>query len=184
MPETPAPYDTTGEPASARTSAVGALFALYERLTHQLSAAHAPDLLEIQLTMSQAKLMYVVLVAGSIRMSVLAARLGVALSTISGVVDRLVDLGLVDRHDDPADRRQVLVTVTDKGAAELDRLRELNVAELQTLLRYVDDADLPALVRAVEILVAAAARAVPTDSPSLPTNLPPGAASAPEGVAS
>ncbi len=183
MPETPAPYDATGDPTSARTSAVSALVALFERLTHQLAAAHAPELLEIQLTMSQTKLMYVVLVTGSIRMSVLAARLGVALSTISGVVDRLVDLGLVDRHDDPVDRRQVLVTVTDKGASELDRLRELNVAELRTLLRFVGDADLPALVRAVEILVAAAARAVPADAPGLPAPIPP-APSPSEGAAS
>ena len=42
-------------------------------------------------------------------MSDLVARLGVSLSTVSGLVDRVVDHGLATRREDPADRRQVVV---------------------------------------------------------------------------
>jgi DNA-binding MarR family transcriptional regulator len=163
----PEPHAESGVPrdAAARAAQVDAFLAAFDRLMRRLSAIHAPELLEMQLTMSQTKVLYVVLVAGSIRMSVLAARLGVALSTISGVVDRLVDLGYVDRRDDPGDRRQVVVSVTARGASEVDRLRELNAAEVRTLLRHVADADLDVLARAIEILLAASARADQQASP-------------------
>ena len=84
--------------------------------------------------MAQAKVLYVVLAAGELRMSELAARLGVSSRTASGLVDRLVELGLLSRHDDPADRRQVVVATTPEAVALLERFRELNQRQLRELL--------------------------------------------------
>ena len=76
--------------------------------------------------MPQAKLLYLLGVSGEMHMSDLVARLGVSLSTVSGLVDRIVDQGLATRRDDPADRRQVVVALTEQGTAFIDRFRELN----------------------------------------------------------
>ena len=139
------------------------IFAAHERLMHLLSAAHTNDFLEIGVTMSQAKLLYVVVAAGQIHMAELPGRLGVSLSTISGAVDRLVDAGLLTRREDPADRRQALVGATDTGAALLDRIRELNQQQLRWLLGRVATDDLAIVERAYTILVGA------TADPSDPT---------------
>lgn len=128
----------------------------YEAMMHRLVSSHLPEFMEVAVTMSQAKVLYTVLAAGSLRMSELAARLGVSLSTTSGQVERLVEHGLLDRRDDPADRRQVLVTVTGEGEALLGRFRELNNEQLVRLLARIEDDALDVVERAMRILADAA----------------------------
>ena len=53
-----------------------------------LAELHAPEFLEIAVTMPQAKLLYLLGASGEMHMSELVARLGVSLSTVSGLVDR------------------------------------------------------------------------------------------------
>ena len=60
---------------------------------------------------------------GPVRMSDLAARLGIARRSATSVVDDLVERGLVARHADPTDRRAVEVAVTPAGIRLLDDLR-------------------------------------------------------------
>ena len=67
----------------------------------RLAELHAPEFLEIAVTMAQAKVLYLVGAAGEMHMSELVARLGVSLSTASGLVDRLVDHGLLDAPRGP-----------------------------------------------------------------------------------
>ena len=107
----------------------------------RLAEAHAPDFLEVDITMSQAKVLYLVSV-GDLNMSELVARLGVTLPTVSGVVDRLVERGLIARRADPSDRRRVVVGVTPAGVELLDRFRDLNARQMRDLLAVLDDADL------------------------------------------
>jgi DNA-binding MarR family transcriptional regulator len=129
----------------------------YETLMQRLVGAHLPEFMEVAVTMSQAKVMYTVLVAGTLRLSELAGRLGVSLSTTSAQVDRLVELGLLDRHDDPADRRQIVISVTPDGATQLERFRELNSKQLRALLDRVADDDLRVVADGLRILSDAAA---------------------------
>jgi DNA-binding MarR family transcriptional regulator len=111
--------------------------------------------------------LYIVQAAPSVRMSDLAARLGVALSTVSGVIDRLVDQGLLSREDDPADRRHVLLHITPAGTTQLERFRELNAGHFRTILARVGDADLGMVERALAALAAAAGPGEPvTPHPS------------------
>jgi DNA-binding MarR family transcriptional regulator len=146
-----------GGAGTAVDERISAIYAFHERLMHLLSAAHTNDFLEIGITMSQAKLLYVVVASGQVHMAELPGRLGVSLSTVSGAVDRLVDAGLLTRREDPADRRQVLVGATQTGADLLDRFRELNQQQLHWLLGRVAPEDLAIVERAYRILVAATA---------------------------
>lgn len=130
------------------------ILATFDRLMHRLMATHAPELSAIDLTMAQTKAMYVVLAAGQLRMSELAARLGVTSSTATGQVDRLVELGLLERHEDAADRRQVVVTATARAEATVQRLRELNSQRMREMLANVSEADLPTVERALLVLEA------------------------------
>jgi DNA-binding MarR family transcriptional regulator len=131
--------------------------AVFDGLMHRLMASHAPELNLIDLTMSQTKALYLVLSAGQLRMSEVAARLGITSSTATGVVDGLVSLGLLARHEDPADRRQVVVSATAEAEATLESFRELNSRRMREMLGHVDAADLAVVEHALRILDAAVA---------------------------
>jgi DNA-binding MarR family transcriptional regulator len=138
---------------------------VFERLMHRLMATHAPELQAIELTMSQTKAMYLLVASGRMRMSELAARLGITSSTATGAVDRLVELGLIERHEDPADRRQVVVSATPTAAATLEHFRELNSRRMREILGRLDPDELATVERAMQVLDAAvAAETVPPPS--------------------
>jgi DNA-binding MarR family transcriptional regulator len=148
------------------STVVDEVIAGYEALMQQLADTRAPEFLEIDITMPQAKLLYLLGALGELHMSQLVQRLGVSLSTISGLVDRLVDHGLVIRREDPVDRRQVLVGLTDAGRTFIDRFRELNARQMRALLEQLDDADLDHVRTGLVALGRAAARLSPSDQPS------------------
>ena len=107
---------------------------VFDALRRRMEGFHMPDFLGIDITMPQAKILLLLVSAQQLPMSRLAARLGVSLSTISGHVDRLVEHGLVARHDDPADRRQVVLTPTPAAVELAERFHDLNVTQLRQLL--------------------------------------------------
>jgi DNA-binding MarR family transcriptional regulator len=129
---------------------------------HRLIEGHAPEFTEVGITMAQAKVLYVVMAAGGLRMSELAARLGVGSSSASGLADRLVELGLLRRRDDPDDRRQVVVTTTPEAVSLLERFRELNQRQLRELLGRLDPDELATVDRSLDILGRAIDRSVTT----------------------
>jgi DNA-binding MarR family transcriptional regulator len=69
-------------------------------------------------------LMGVVYDAGPMRGSELVDRLGLDKSTISRQVAQLVELGMAERLADPEDGRARVVSLTDRGADQIQRLRE------------------------------------------------------------
>jgi DNA-binding MarR family transcriptional regulator len=148
---------------------VDAVVEHYETLMHRLIAGHATDFAEVGITMSQAKVLYVVMAAGELRMSELAARLGIGSSSASGLADRLVELELLVRHDDPADRRQVVVTTTPQAIALMERFRELNQRQLRELLTRLDPDELDVVDRSLEVLGRAIDRTVTTDQRENPS---------------
>ncbi len=125
---------------------------------HRMAGNHAPEFLEIPVTMPQAKLLYLLGASGDLHMSLLVTRLGVSLSTVSGLVDRIVEAGLATRREDPIDRRQVVVGLTPAGSDFIDRFRELNARGMRQLLAQLDDTELGIVRTAVGALARAAER--------------------------
>ena len=125
----------------ARAVLIEEVIADFEASLARLADAHTPEFLDVDITMPQAKVLHL-LAAGDVNMSELVARLGVTLPTVSGVVDRLVDRGLIARRVNPSDRRRVFVGITPAGTELLDRFRDLNSRQVRTLLAVIDDADL------------------------------------------
>ena len=140
---------------------------------HRLMAAHAPEVNAIDITMAQTKALYVVFASGSLRMSELAARLGVTSSTATGLVDRLVELDLLSRRDDAADRRQVVVTTTSKAEASMEHFRELNARRMRELLGRVSADDLVAIERSIVALGSALDAEAVSDATTTPSTTTP-----------
>ena len=57
-------------------------------------------------------------------MSALAECLGCDASNVTGMVDRLERRGMLERRDDPGDRRVKLIALTDEGATVRERVLE------------------------------------------------------------
>jgi DNA-binding MarR family transcriptional regulator len=69
----------------------------------------------------------------SIRIGELAERLQIRHHSAVGLVDRLSSQGLVTREQAPDDKRQVLLSLTERGAALLERLSVIHRDELRRL---------------------------------------------------
>jgi DNA-binding MarR family transcriptional regulator len=124
----------------------------FETFQQRMMNVHAPEFAALDITMAQAKLLYVITAGGPLTMSEISNRLGVTASTASGAVDHLVAAGFLARVDDPANRRQVQVSVTVLGQETLAQIRELNTRHLRTLFDVISDPDLEVLEQATRIM--------------------------------
>jgi DNA-binding MarR family transcriptional regulator len=93
---------------------------------------------------------------------------------VSGLVDRVVDHGLAHRREDPADRRQVVVGLTEAGRAFIERFRELGAAQMRELLVLLDDEELASTRHALRALSrAASVNAAARQRPATPLGVSP-----------
>lgn len=130
---------------------IAATVAAFARLMDRMAAEHEPPA-DVSISMPQLRCLHLVAGAGELRMSRLVAQLGVSISTVSGLVDRLVDHGFVSRRDDPNDRRQVVLSPTAAGIEFLDRMRELSNAQFRGLIELLTRDELRTVHRSIEIL--------------------------------
>ena len=129
----------------------------FEAFQREMSVLHAPEFADLSLTLAQLKAIYLVATAGPMRMSDLAAHLGTAPSTASGLVDRLVQMGLLDRAEDPANRRQVLVRATPTAVEQIQAMSELNRDRMrQMLTRLQTVEEIETIERALRLMTGAA----------------------------
>ncbi|MGW0119747.1 MarR family winged helix-turn-helix transcriptional regulator [Streptomyces sp. NPDC003327] len=128
------------------------------RSTFLVNAVYADAGRVYGLTPQQGQLLCV-LMPGPTGMGELGAKLGLAKSSLTGLVDRTSRLGLVRREPDPVDRRAVRVALTEEGARTAEafytetcrRIDELpaglNAAEREALAellgRVVSDNEVP-----------------------------------------
>jgi DNA-binding MarR family transcriptional regulator len=99
------------------------------------------------LSLAQYRVLLALSAAGDERSSLVAERLAVAKPTITAIVDRLVERGLVAREAIEGDRRSIRLRVTDAGVAALGDAEDEMVLALETMLVDVRDRD--ALLRAL-----------------------------------
>jgi DNA-binding MarR family transcriptional regulator len=86
---------------------------------------------------------------GPLRLTDLAEAAAVTQPSMTGLVNRLVAQGLVERTPDDRDRRSVNVAVTDAGRALLAQRRQRRAETLASLIDALDPDDRGALAAAV-----------------------------------
>jgi DNA-binding MarR family transcriptional regulator len=84
---------------------------------------------------------------GTMRLSELSDRLQIAPRTATEVVDALQARGLIRRRADPADRRAILVDVTERGADTLAEIRATSGTEAGRVFGRLGPADRAGLGR-------------------------------------
>jgi DNA-binding MarR family transcriptional regulator len=102
---------------------------------------------------------------GETRLSELAGRLELDVSTVSRQVRLLEDAKLVGRRPDPLDGRASLLTLTPEGSRELGAQRSIRMATLEDALRDWPENDRVALLTLLDRLSDDVARALTRPDP-------------------
>ncbi len=120
---------------------VSRLFGLYERDAVCCGTVTVAQCLALQL-----------LRGGPLENTALAESSGVSPSASTRLVDGLVKKGWVERQRGEADRRQVRISLTESGAEEAGRLRQLTEAAVGAVLDHVPAARREDVLDAVRLL--------------------------------
>lgn len=112
------------------------------------------ELLEMDLTAPQLKVVLLLYLNGPARMSELAASLGVTLATATGIVDRLVEREMVTRENHKDDRRVVMCRISEYGQVMTDKLWETSREKARQLLSGMDTSRLKMIDEALGAMIA------------------------------
>jgi MarR family transcriptional regulator, organic hydroperoxide resistance regulator len=132
------------------------VLSLADRLFRQLFPTVPKDLLTMDVTMPQIKIMFILYIHGPSRMSDLASELDVTLPTATNLVDRLVDKNYVSRENQTADRRVVLCRLTEAGQKAIGRIWESSRLRSQALLEEMDSSKLEMFIEVLEDMLKSA----------------------------
>lgn len=102
---------------------------------------------------------------GPQRITTLAIAEGVSQPSMTQLIQRLEQRGLVARGSDPADGRVALVTVTDQGRAALAARRKRNADRIAGLLGDLPEPDVQALADALAAVLPGMRARVGTEAP-------------------
>lgn len=111
------------------------------------------ELLELDITMPQLKIMLLLFINGPMRMGALASDLMVTLATATGLIDRLVERGWVTRESLPDDRRVVLCRLSDGGHKTISQIWETARKNSQKLLENLDTGTLKTLAGVLQTML-------------------------------
>lgn len=94
-------------------------------------------------------------------MSELGKELGISLSAITQVADRLERAGLAERVNESDDRRVKMLQLTDKGIEVMQGRRERRIARAQQAMERLALEEREAVVSALQVFVVACAEIAP-----------------------
>ena len=125
----------------------GVLPLLRKRLLHMdtIQAEHGIPLSHVQVLSMLNE-------TGSMSVSEISRRLGIAKPNITPLVDRLIEVGLVDRIRDTVDRRVVNVVILSAGQEKLKAIRETIAEQVQEWALHVSPEDFVELSNALEAI--------------------------------
>jgi DNA-binding MarR family transcriptional regulator len=111
--------------------------------------------MEIDLTMPQFKVLLLLYANDNLTMTTISSRLQVSVPTASGLVDRLVRHSLVEREEDPHDRRVVRIRLTEQGQDVFNRLFRANTEIVNEIVSRLSVEDQNALQRGLLAMIRA-----------------------------
>jgi DNA-binding MarR family transcriptional regulator len=119
----------------------------YKKVHRALLTSTASRWRHLDISMQQLRAIYLLRDEEVATVGRLAELFGIGLPGASVLADRLVRAGYVERHEDTADRRRVLLSLTRTGIQLVSDLREGSHQHLRRWMSQLSPADLSALTR-------------------------------------
>jgi DNA-binding MarR family transcriptional regulator len=132
--------------------------AAYRKLHRALLTSTTRKWRDLDISMQQLRALFFLRDEEEASVGRLAELFGFGLPAASLLADRLVRAGYVDRREDPADRRRVLLSLTRTGLRLVTELREGNHLHLRRWMASLSPEDLAALTRGWQALAEVASR--------------------------
>ncbi|MBN1191237.1 MAG: MarR family transcriptional regulator [Dehalococcoidales bacterium] len=140
-------------PSANKEQLIDELLSLADRLFRQLFHTVPQNLISLDVTMPQIKIMLLLYFHGQARMSDIAAELDVTLPTSTSLVDRLVEKNFVVRENQPDDRRVVLCRLSEAGKKAIGGIWASTRVNSQKLLEAMDTEKLRLFVEVLEAMM-------------------------------
>ena len=106
----------------------------------------------LHLSLSQLRVLYFLQRKPQSSLSEVADYLDVTRPTMSGIVERLVQRGLVHRMEDLQERRRIALTLTIAGGTEMERVYGATLASVASRLEGLSDEQLNQVMAGLSIL--------------------------------
>ncbi len=128
---------------------------LQQRATKMIGRFAPESWMNLSLTIAQLKSLFFISNEGRTNFKRLAEALGVTPPSVTGIVDKLVEQGLLSRQENPDDRRVLWLETTPKAEALINELRASKASLFSAILAHMDDKELAGLVDSLGALVRA-----------------------------
>jgi DNA-binding MarR family transcriptional regulator len=119
---------------------------------------HGRDLVnlshEFDLSFSQMKALHYLHGAADVSVKALGETLGLSLAAMSRAADELVQRGLVNRSEDPGDRRIKRLRLTDSGHELVQKMRDVRMAGFEQFVATLSAKERTQLAKALEPILA------------------------------
>jgi len=138
-----------------RTELVRQIFMLHDQVHEGALMIAGPMPQRYELTMQQLRVLGFVAKEPGISGHTLGQRLGVSAPTASGLVDRLVEKALLERVDDPDDRRVRRLYVTENGQLLMRQGDSLLDRAMARVIQMMSLDDLEVMRRSAEVMLEA-----------------------------
>ena len=125
---------------------------LLDSLVRSAQADEPHPWLDLRLTREQLRIMFLLFFQRQSSPGEVAERLGVPKANVTSTIGRLVDKGLVSRQANPDDRRSHVLSLTEEGMGQVQRLRTMGATKIQGVLDRMTDSALVALRIGLESL--------------------------------
>jgi DNA-binding MarR family transcriptional regulator len=139
-----------------RAELVSKIIALDRQIQRVVRRRSADAWMGLILTVPQIKTLFFVSNQPGTSPTRLAAALGVTPPNVTGIVDRLVEQGLLVRRNSDEDRRSQVLNTTDEAESILSGLRGRRTEVLRDIYECLEERDLSQLAEGLSKLVEAA----------------------------
>jgi DNA-binding MarR family transcriptional regulator len=120
-----------------------------------ISAASIAEVDDV-VTVPQLRVLMMIATRGGVNLRAVADGLQVSPSNASRICDRLLKIGMVDRREDPADRRNITLTLTPEGQGLIDRVVRHRRNAVRRILRQMTAQQREQLIAALDYFADAA----------------------------
>lgn len=145
----------------SRDELTGEILVDVSGLLHDLRCASTDHFVKHGVSMTQVHVLRQLEQHGQMPMSRLADLLDVSVSNATGLIDRMVERGLVERVGLPDDRRVVLVRLATGGLQALDQTEGIKLEQIRAICDRLDDTQLLRISTAIADLRGAIAAEFP-----------------------
>ena len=139
-----------------KANLVQTVLTLSDKLFRQLLPTVPKDLLTLDVSLSQLKIMLLLFIQGPMRMGAISSAMEVTLPTTTSLVNRLLEKDYVLRENQSQDRRIVTCRLSPRGQKAIERIWESGRLRSKELLEEMDTEKLEMFVEVLESMMKSA----------------------------